>query len=96
MGIDDVAFNMERCFINAIAGCIEVFWYVHAKNLCDAQVDTYRSIISNTQSHLVILHHVRVAVLNKVSIIAWENALLHLRNVDFVIFKLQNYLKNFR
>jgi hypothetical protein len=74
IGIDDIVFNMERCFINAIAGCIEVFWYVHAIDLCDIQVETYRNIISNAQSHFVILHHVRVAVLNKLSFIAWENA----------------------
>jgi hypothetical protein len=76
-GIDNISFNMERCFINAIVGCIEIYWYANAPDLCDIQVDTYRSVISNAQSHFVILHHVRVLILNKLSIVAWENAKAH-------------------
>jgi hypothetical protein len=74
LGITDKLFNMERCFINALSGCIEICWYANASNLCDIQIDTYRDIISNTQSHIVILHHVRIIALNKLSTTSWEHA----------------------
>jgi hypothetical protein len=42
--------------------------------MCDIQIDTYRDIISNTQSHILILHHVRIIALNKLSTTSWELA----------------------
>lgn len=74
IGITDTSFNMERCFINAIVSCVEVYWYADAQNLRENQIETYRNIISNAQSHIVVLHHVRVLVLNQLSLIAFKNA----------------------
>ena len=74
VGITDTSFNMERCFINAIVSCVEVYWYADAQNLRENQIETYRNIISNAQSHIVVLHHVRVLVLNQLSLIAFKNA----------------------
>jgi hypothetical protein len=65
---------MERCFINAIVGCIEIYWYANAQNLTEKQVETYRRVISNAQSHIVVLHHVRVAVMNRLSMTTFQNA----------------------
>ena len=72
--ITEKSFNMERCFINAIVGCIEIHWYAGAQNLTERQVETYRRVISNAQSHIVILHHVRVLVMNRLSLTTFLNA----------------------
>jgi hypothetical protein len=74
VGISDASFNMERCFINAIVAVLEVYWYANAQTLCEPQVDAYRNIVSNAQSHVVILHHVRVLIMNKLSHTSWLNA----------------------
>ena len=74
--ISDISFNMERCFINAIVSCIEIHWYADAQNLTENQVDTYRKVVSNAQSQIIILHHVRVSVMNRLSKTSFLNAKL--------------------
>jgi len=37
-GILGVSFNMERCFVNALVSCVEVFWYANAQELTEKQV----------------------------------------------------------
>lgn len=73
-GICDFSINIERCFINAIVACVEVYWYADAQDLSAEQVNTYRQIISNAQSHIIVLHHVRMQLLNKIARVAFENA----------------------
>jgi chorismate mutase len=74
VGITDVTFNMERCFINAIVGCVDVYWFANSQELTAEQIETYRKVISNAQSHIVVLHHVRCHVLDKIALIAYNNA----------------------
>ena len=74
--ISDISFNMERCFINAIVACIEIHWYADAQNLTGNQVETYRKVVSNAQSQIIILHHVRVSVMNRLSKTSFVNAKL--------------------
>ena len=72
-GTGDVLYNVERCFINAIVGCIEIYWYANAPNLTENQIETYRNVVSNGQSHLVVLHHVRMLIINKISSMCFAN-----------------------
>lgn len=64
-GFEEPYFNPGQAICNALNAVMDVHLYCNAKSLSEMQIVTFQMLISNMQSHLLILDFIRKRLINR-------------------------------